>query len=164
MEHLSNDHEDHPHQHKNSDKLCDKTGHPVVNWWKVNGNWENSMIRISQWRESRCRTNTSVRRKKEIQKSRTMRITFWNPSRKVGHLGKVIWDRKIRTEFTWSISCTRIGNSVLVMNFKVCKDKNISRWADWENLIYFRWSRIKNCAQRWRRWLAEEKKVRHWVE
>ena len=27
MEHLSNDHEDHPNQ----PKLCDKTGHPVVN-------------------------------------------------------------------------------------------------------------------------------------
>ena len=33
-------------------------------WWKVNGNWDNNMIRISQWRESHCRTNTSVRRKK----------------------------------------------------------------------------------------------------
>ena len=32
--------------------------------WKVNENWDNNMIRISQWRESHCRTNTSVRRKK----------------------------------------------------------------------------------------------------
>ena len=32
--------------------------------WKVNGNWDNNMIRISQWRESHCRTNTSVRRNK----------------------------------------------------------------------------------------------------
>ena len=31
MEHLSNDHKDHPNQHKNSHKLCDETGHPVVN-------------------------------------------------------------------------------------------------------------------------------------
>ena len=23
--------------------------------WKVNGNWDNNMIRISQWRESHCR-------------------------------------------------------------------------------------------------------------
>ena len=28
MEHLSNDHEDHPNQHKNSNKLCNETGHP----------------------------------------------------------------------------------------------------------------------------------------
>ena len=33
-------------------------------WWKVNGNWDNNIIWISQWRESHCRTNTSVRRKK----------------------------------------------------------------------------------------------------
>ena len=33
-------------------------------YWKVNGSWENNMIRISQWRESHCRTNTSIRKKK----------------------------------------------------------------------------------------------------
>ena len=33
-------------------------------WWKVNGNWDNNMIIISQWRESHCRMNTSIRRKK----------------------------------------------------------------------------------------------------
>ena len=30
MEHLSNDHEDHPNQHENSQKLCYKTGHLVL--------------------------------------------------------------------------------------------------------------------------------------
>ena len=38
-----------------------KRGIPLWIWWKVNGNWDNNMIRISQWRESRCRINTSVR-------------------------------------------------------------------------------------------------------
>ena len=33
-------------------------------YWKVNGNWDNNMIRISEWRESNCRANTSVRRNK----------------------------------------------------------------------------------------------------
>ena len=33
-------------------------------WWKFKGNWDNNMTRISQKRESHCRTNTSVRRKK----------------------------------------------------------------------------------------------------
>ena len=33
-------------------------------YWKVNGNWDNNMIIISQWRESHWRTNTSVRRNK----------------------------------------------------------------------------------------------------
>ena len=31
MEHLSNDHRDHPNQHENSHKLCNETEHPVVN-------------------------------------------------------------------------------------------------------------------------------------
>ena len=39
MEHLSNDHEDHPIQHENSHKLCDETGHTIVNLtesqWKL---------------------------------------------------------------------------------------------------------------------------------
>ena len=39
MEYLSNDLEDHPNQHKNSHKLCDETGHPIVNLmesqWKL---------------------------------------------------------------------------------------------------------------------------------
>ena len=39
MEHLLNDHEDHPNQYKNSHKLCDEMEHPVVNLreglWKL---------------------------------------------------------------------------------------------------------------------------------
>ena len=39
MEHLSNDQEDRPNKHKNSHKLCDKTGHPLANLmesqWKM---------------------------------------------------------------------------------------------------------------------------------
>ena len=38
MEHLSNDHEDHPNQHENSHKRFDETRHPVLSDWKVNGN------------------------------------------------------------------------------------------------------------------------------
>ena len=30
MEHLLNDHEDHPNQHENSYKLCNETGHPAL--------------------------------------------------------------------------------------------------------------------------------------
>ena len=32
-------------------------------WWKFNGNWDHSMIRISQWRESHSRTNTNIKKK-----------------------------------------------------------------------------------------------------
>ena len=103
--------------------------------WKVNGNWDNNMIRISQWRESHCKTNTSIRRKKEIQKSRTVRIKVRDLSRKVNHLSMVIWNRKIMTELTRSISPTRIVKPVLML---FSRDKNISRWVDRENLIYVR--------------------------
>ena len=32
MKHLSNDHEDHPNQQKDSHKLCDEMGYPVDNF------------------------------------------------------------------------------------------------------------------------------------
>ena len=38
MEHLSNDHEDHPNHQENSNKLYDKTGHPVLG------------LRVSEWK------------------------------------------------------------------------------------------------------------------
>ena len=60
----------------------------------VNGNWDNNMIRIFWWRESHCRTNTSARRTEEIKKSRTVRVTLRDPSWKVNHASKVIWDSK----------------------------------------------------------------------
>ena len=67
-----------------------------------------------------------------------MRITVWDLIRKVNYLSKVILDRKIITEFTRSISSTKIGKPVLMMDVKVSKDKNINRWVDRENLIYVR--------------------------
>ena len=45
-----------------------------------------------------------------------------------------------------------------MMDVKVSKDKNINRWVDRENLIYVRWNRIKNRAQRRKRWSIEKKK------
>ena len=93
------------------------------------------MIRISHWRESHCRTTTSIRRNKKIQNSRTVRVTVSNPSRKVNHLSKVIWSKKL-WQFIRSISSTRIGEPVLMIVVKVSKDKHISRWVDQENLIY----------------------------
>ena len=66
-----------------------KQGIPFLDWLKVNGNWENNMIKISQWRESHCRTNTNIRKK----------VTARDPSRKFNQLSKIIWDRKIIAEF-----------------------------------------------------------------
>ena len=62
-------------------------------------------------------------------------MTAWYVSRKVNHVSKIDWDRKIITEFTRYISSTGIGKSVFMMVVEVCKDKNISRWVDRENLI-----------------------------
>ena len=78
-----------------------------------------------------------------IQKSRTVKITVRDLSRKTDYLGKVAWDRKIIAEFTRSISSTRIGKPVLTMDVKLFKKKHTSRWVDWENLIYVRWNRIR---------------------
>ena len=44
VEHLSNDHVDHPSQHENIHKQCDETGHPVVNMMETE---TTNMIRIS---------------------------------------------------------------------------------------------------------------------
>ena len=35
---LSNDHKDRPNQHQNNHKVCDETGHPIVNLMK--GQWK----------------------------------------------------------------------------------------------------------------------------
>ena len=47
-----------------------KQGIVLLIWWKVNGDWGNNMIRISQWRENHCRTNTSVRKQKKSKRAR----------------------------------------------------------------------------------------------
>ena len=56
------------------------------------------------------------KKKKKRKNSRTVRITVRDTSRKVNHLSMVIWDRKIITEFTSSISSTRIGKPVCMMD------------------------------------------------
>ena len=58
MDYLSNDHRDRPNQQENSHKLCNEVGILLWIWWKVNSDWDNNMIRISQSKESNCRTNT----------------------------------------------------------------------------------------------------------
>ena len=93
---------DYPNQHVNSHKYVVKRGIPFWVCWEANGNWDISIIRISQWRGSHCRMNTNIRRKKEIQKSRAVRVTVRHSGTKVNHLNKVIWDRKIIAEFTRS--------------------------------------------------------------
>ena len=151
-------------KHENSHKLWDETGHPVVNLMESQWKLKKKHDQHFPMEKSHFRTNTSVRRKKEIQKSSTVRITVWDPRRKVNHLSKIIGDRKNIAEFSRSISSTRIGKPALMKDVKVSKGKNINKWVERENLIYVRWSRIKNNAQRWKSWSIEEKEVRHRVK
>ena len=58
------------------------------------------MIRMS-------RRNTSARRKKEVQKSRTVKVPVRDVRRKVNHLSKVIRDYQFNN--TRSISSNRIA-------------------------------------------------------
>ena len=78
MEHLSNDHKERPNQHKNSHKLFNKMEHSIVNLMQSQWKLRHNMNRSSQWRQSHCRMNTSIRRKKKIKKCRTMIITVWD--------------------------------------------------------------------------------------
>ena len=57
---------------------------PLWIWRKVNGNWDDNMIRISQWRESHCRTNTCVKRENPHEQDcenqpgiRVGKLTIW---------------------------------------------------------------------------------------
>ena len=112
-EYLSNHHKDYSNQHKNSHELCYEMGHPVLStmkwgnlfWvcWKVIGGRHNN-IRISQWSENHCTANTSIRRKKEIWKSRTVRVTVRDPSRKLNHLSKIIWEKNYNSSPGLSVS------------------------------------------------------------
>ena len=90
MQHLSNDHKDHPNQHNNSLKLCNKTGDPVVNLtesqWKLRQQHDKTFPMEGNY----CRTNTSIQRKTEILKSSTVTVTAWDLSRKVNHLSKIV--------------------------------------------------------------------------
>ena len=47
-----NHQEDHPNQLNNSNNLCLEKGYPFWVWRKEYGIWENTLIRISQWREA----------------------------------------------------------------------------------------------------------------
>ena len=64
MEHLSNDHKDHPNQHWNSHKLCDESEHPVMNFMESQWKLRQQHGLNFPMEESHCRTNTSVRRNK----------------------------------------------------------------------------------------------------
>ena len=95
-----------------------KWGIPFRVCWKVSGKWDKNMIWIPQWKESHCRANASIRRKKEIQKSRILRVTIRDPSRKVNHPINIISNIKVITEFTRSICSTEKVSQSLTWTLK----------------------------------------------
>ena len=48
-----------------------------------------------------------------------------------------------------------------MLGVKISKDKYTSRWVDWDKLICVRRNSPKKHAVRQRRWLKEDKEVRH---
>ena len=65
MEHLSNDHKDHPNQHENSDKLCEEMGHPVDN------------LMESQWKLRQLDQNFPMRGKGIVEQILASEVIIW---------------------------------------------------------------------------------------
>ena len=59
-----------------------------------------------------------------------MRVTVRDPSKNVNHVSNVVGYRKIIIEFTRSLSSTKIGYPVLMMDAEVSRDKYISTWVN----------------------------------
>ena len=94
-------------------------------WRKVNGNWDNNMIKISQGREGNCKSNATKERKKSKRAG-------LGGSQSVTQVEKLtIWVRsfEIRAVRSWML--------------KSPKTKHISTWVDWEYLIYVK----KSCTK-----------------
>ena len=97
-----------------------KWGIPMWIWWKVNENWETTWLKLPNRGKFIVE---QIIASKEINESNPI----WDLSSKVNHLSKFIWDDliKIITEFTRSITSSRIGKPVLMMDIKVSKARNI---------------------------------------
>ena len=79
---------------------CEWKGHPFWDWRKVSGNGDSNRIR------------SHINKFKRVG----LRFTVRDLSRRVNHLSKVIWDRKVTAEFTRSISFTWIDYPVLLVD------------------------------------------------
>ena len=134
----------------------------ILSWiiWKVNENWETTWSEFLNGGKAIVEQILASEERNKFKRA-LLWESVWDPSRKVNQLSKVIWDI---TEFTRSISFIKIGKSIRMIGVNICKDKNISRWVDQENLIYIRWNKTKICTQKRGRWRKDEKEVRQWVE
>ena len=69
MEHLSNDHEEHPNQHKNSNKLYTEMVHPILNLTESQWKLRQQHDQIFPMEGSHCRTNTSIKNRNKSKKA-----------------------------------------------------------------------------------------------
>ena len=94
MEHLTNDHEDHCNQQENSHKLCDEMRHPILSLL------ESQWI-LTTWSEFLNGGKAIVEQilaSEERNKFKRAGLSQSDILRKVDHLSKAIWDRKIKAE------------------------------------------------------------------
>ena len=140
MEHLSNDHGESPNQHE----FCHnrivknytmKQGIPFWVWQKSMETEATTWLEFSNWGKAIVE---QIPASEDRNKSKRvgLRVTVRDLSRKINHLSKIIWEKKIIRKFTRSIISTRLAQPVLIVDVEVSKDKHISRWVDWENLIF----------------------------
>ena len=88
MEHLSNDHKDHPNQHKNSPKLCDKT----ASSWEFDG--KSVETETITWSEFPTGVQTIVEQRLATEEgSKSKRAGLWESQSGIW-IGKLtIWVR-----------------------------------------------------------------------
>ena len=138
MEHLSNDQQGHPKQHKDNDKLCSGTRYPILSliesWWKLR------QLHDQIFSKGEKVISELILASEERKKSK--RAGLWESWSGI-QVGKLTtWVRSL----VIYISSSRICQPVLMTGIKVPKDKYISRCVDQKNLIFVRWHSIKDHA------------------
>ena len=134
MEHLSNDREDHPNQHGNSNKLYNKKEHPLLSlkqsYWKLRQQHDQNFLM-----EAKPLQKKYQHKKKQKIQSKTVVVTVRDPRRKFIHPNKVVSGREIMAELISCMSSIRIGWQDLKIDIKAFKDKYIKRRDDSQNLL-----------------------------
>ena len=106
MEHFSNNRKNHPHQQMHS-RSCGNKASCIEFTEKLMETDTTTWLEFSNG--GKAIAEQTLASEEKIQKSRTVKVTVKDPSRKVKHTSKIIWDRKILTEFARSISSIGIS-------------------------------------------------------
>ena len=92
MEHIWNDHKDHPSQHENSHKLCNEMGHPLSEFDRKSMETE-----ITAWSQFPYDGKVIAEQKlvpKERKKFKRagLRVAVWGLKRNINHPSKIIYN------------------------------------------------------------------------